>query len=205
MNKKEIPGTSGYAAVSLKFTAATLAIDFLALHRDFVPFFPEKPGRVLDVGAGIGRDAAAFARMGHYVLAVEPEEALRAVGKKHFDVPGLEWIDDALPHLELLGKPEEQFNFILASGVWHHLDPGEQYLALQRIAGLLALNGVFALTLRNGPTGAGTYVFPTDGKQTVKDAGDFGLTTLLFLERQKSLMKNKAEVHWTRIVFRKPG
>lgn len=54
----EVPGTEGYAQAMQKFIEATTAIGFTELHQDFLPFMPRKPSRVLDLGAGIGRDAS---------------------------------------------------------------------------------------------------------------------------------------------------
>lgn len=200
---KKTSGTKGYIQVKQQFIDATLAIDFKDLHRDFLAYLPKKAGRILDVGAGIGRDAFVFSQMGHSVTAIEPIQEFRETGQQLYDSPFIRWLDDALPQLDELDTSDTPFDFILASGVWHHLNPKEQHLALQRIAELLTPDGIFALTLRNGPAGAGTHVFPTDGKQIVKEAAHYGLATLLFLENQPSLMKNKEQVTWTKLVFQK--
>lgn len=201
MNAQRIPGTIGYDDAVQSFIDATLALSFKELHADFLPFFPSVTGRVLDIGAGIGRDASVFAQAGHSVAAIEPLEAFREAGKRLYASTAIEWIADALPELTLLDQATAPFDLILVSGVWHHLNAAEQHRAMQRIAGLLSPKGVLALTLRNGPAGAGTHVFPTDGKQTVEIAEAFGLTTLLLLENQPSLMKNKEQVSWTKLVF----
>ncbi len=203
MAREYIPGTEGYASVTQKFIEATLAINFVELHKDFVPFIPKRAGYILDVGAGIGRDAFVFSEMGHTVVAVEPTEAFRIAGKELYDSTNIEWVNDSLPSLELLGSRSDGFDFILASGVWHHLDSHEQYHSMRRIAQLLKPDGVFALTLRHGPAGVGTHVFPTNGKKTAMDAEQCGLTTLLILENKPSLMKNKEQVSWTKLVLQK--
>lgn len=201
--KNNIPGTIGYAQVKQQFIDATLAIDFWELHKDFVPFFPKKPSHILDVGAGIGRDAFEFSQIGHSVVAVEPSQELRNAGKQLYEAQAIQWLDDALPELKKLEKTPVSYDFVLASGVWHHLTPKEQKTALQRISLLMAPNAFFALTLRNGPAGAGLHVFPTNGKETITNALEYGLTVLLSLENQPSLMKNKTQVTWTKIVFQK--
>ncbi len=203
MRKNHIPGTEGYASAKENFIDATLALDFMDLHKDFAQFFPKEPGRILDIGAGIGRDASAFSRMGHSVTAVEPLHDFRNTGKQLYDSLNIEWIDDALPNLEALGDDSERFDLILVSGVWHHLNIEEQYRSMQRITQLLNTDGTLLLTLRNGPTGAGTHIFPTNGKQSIKEAEDCGLTLLFCLENQPSLMKNKERVNWTKLVFKK--
>lgn len=202
MNRPDIKGTAGYASATQRFIKATLAVDFLELHRNFTAFFPESEGRVLDVGAGIGRDAAAFAEMGHSVVAVEPTNALRLAGQELFGTANIEWIDDALPSLARLG-PEQRFDFVLASAVWHHLDEDEQHTAIVRIAELLSPNGIFALSLRSGPAGVGTTVYPTNRRRTVLSAEPSGLKPVLCLENQPSLQPDKHNVIWTRLAFRK--
>ena len=46
---------------------------------------PRQPGLVVDVdvGAGTGRNALAFAAAGHEVVAVEPSAAMRAQAEGH--------------------------------------------------------------------------------------------------------------------------
>ena len=53
------------------------AMAFEAIHKAILPWLPQDPGLVLDVGAGSGRDAAWFAAQGHEVFAVEPARDLR--------------------------------------------------------------------------------------------------------------------------------
>jgi SAM-dependent methyltransferase len=200
MKENEVSGTKGYTDAVQKFTEATLSIDFADLHRDFLSFIPVKPSRVLDAGAGIGRDASVFCGMGHAVTAAEPADELRMTGMELYASFDIRWVNDALPELVSL---DGEFDFILASGVWHHLNGEEQHQAMSGIAQLLSPGGVFALTLRNGPAGVGIHVFPTDGKQTIISAENAGLKTLLFLENQPSLMKHKENVRWTKLVFQK--
>ncbi len=203
MKSNHAKGTKGYSTVIKNFIENTLAIDFLLLHQDFLPFFPKTTSRILDIGAGIGRDAFEFFKMGHSVTAVEPIKEFQKEGKILFGNQNIKWIDDFLPELKLLGNQHNQFDFILASGVWHHLDHEEQFRSMIRIARLLDDNGIFSVTLRNGPAGAGTHIFPTNGNQTIEVAEQYGLKTLLFLENQPSLMNNKENVFWTKLVFQK--
>ncbi|QHV96481.1 class I SAM-dependent methyltransferase [Spirosoma endbachense] len=196
-------GIKGYDDVAQKFIEATITIGFTELHQDFLPFIPEVPGYILDLGAGIGRDAFEFSKRGHSVIAVEPTEEFRIAGEKLYHSPAVKWIDDCLPKLSILGHPAMQFDFILASAVWHHLDEAEQTMAMERIASLLRTKGIFALSLRHGPPGVGCHVFPTSSKLAIQDAKHLNLTTLVCIENQPSLMANKENVSWTRLVFQK--
>lgn len=67
-----VKGTEGYAAATERFVVATHGIAFQDLHQSILQFIPTDPSHVLDVGSGIGRDAAVLAEMGHTVVAVEP-------------------------------------------------------------------------------------------------------------------------------------
>jgi len=199
----KVKGTKGYSEHTERFIEATVAIDFKELHRSFFKYIPTKPSRVLDVGAGIGRDASALSEMGHSVVAVEPTAAFRAVAKKLYDSPNIEWLNDSLPMLSMIDFSPQQFGFVLASGVWHHLDKTEQQKAMSRIARLLCPNGIFALSLRHGPPGVGTHVFPTNAQKTIEYAEACGLTVHFSGANQPSLLKGKESVTWTRLVFAK--
>ncbi|MEO1336190.1 MAG: class I SAM-dependent methyltransferase, partial [Myxococcota bacterium] len=101
------------------------------LHEPFLPFIPTAPSRVLDVGAGIGRDAVELSTRGHDVIAVEPLPAFRAEAKRLFPDANVHWIGDSLPmlrHVRSIARSRgisQRFDFVLASAVWHHLDDGQ--------------------------------------------------------------------------------
>lgn len=199
----QTPGIQGYAPVVQEFTKATQAIKFEDLHRDFLQFIPTTKSLILDIGAGIGRDAHQFSAMGHTVVAVEPLEDFRVMGKKLYPHASIQWVEDSLPALTSLKKYTHQFDFILASGVWHHLPQEEQTQAMCRVSELLKPNGKFAVSLRNGPAGAGIYVFPTNTDYTIEIAKSYHLSPILKLENQPSLMKHKKSVRWSRLLLQK--
>src|SRR5260370_18559973 len=95
---------------------------------------PATPSRVLDVGAGTGRDAAALAALGHTVVAVEPTPELRAHGQRLHPEAAITWIDDSLPHLGKVHARGERFGLIMLTAGWVHLDsdPREHALAAIR-------------------------------------------------------------------------
>lgn len=198
----KVKGSQGYVEALREFTAATLAIDFFDLHHDFLAYLPEKPCRVLDIGAGIGRDAGQFARMGHFVIAVEPTKEYRETGQKMFPSETIKWVDDALPELSTIDC-ENHFDFIIASAVFHHLDTFEQYSAIKKISELLNNKGIFVVSLRNGPAGIGTHTFPINNDAICSEAESNGLITLLRIEKLPSLMQNKEKVTWSKLVFQK--
>ena len=91
---------------------------------------PAAPCRILDVGAGTGRDAAWLAGMGHRVTAVEPTEAMRLRAIKLHPSPLIEWLDDSLPELARVRSGGELFDLILLSAVWMHFDLAQRREAM---------------------------------------------------------------------------
>lgn len=198
-----VQGTKGYRSAVELFIAATNAVAFEELHAPYLGLIPRKPSRVLDVGAGIGRDAFVLASMRHDVVAVEPTPELLAAAKRMHGAARIEWIDDSFPELARLGSAANQFDFVLASAVWHHLSDSERAIAMSRVAELVRVGGVFALSLRNGPAGAGTHIFPTDHRQTISSAIGLGFETVVALTDQPSLIAGKNDVTWSKLAFRR--
>lgn len=200
---KQVEGTKGYANNLDKFVTATNQISFKVLHKDFLAFFPEPNSLILDAGAGIGRDAFELSKLGYDVVAVEPLSAFRKFGESTYPLSNIKWLDDAMPFLTQLEGLENSFDFILCSGVWHHLQQEEQSIALARLAELISPEGKIALTLRNGPAGVGTHVFPTNMNRTIEEAKRHGLQIIFKAAQQPSLLKGKTKVHWSKLVLKK--
>jgi 2-polyprenyl-3-methyl-5-hydroxy-6-metoxy-1,4-benzoquinol methylase len=185
-------GTEGYDKVVEDFITATKVISFDDLHAPYLSFIPKQPSRILDVGAGIGRDAHHLASIGHCVVAIEPLPEFLETAKGLFCSPNIQWVNDALPELNTLPDTDnEAFDFILISAVWHHLDEIEREAAIQRITGLVSKGGIIALSLRNGSAGVGTRVFPTDAEDTIKTAKQYGLEPIVVCVNQPSLVAKK--------------
>lgn len=136
-----VPGTAGYERSVERFVTTSRALRFRDVNRDFLAHLPSAPARMLDVGCGAGQNAAALARMGHRVTAVEPlADFLAAARDAYADLP-IDWLDDSLPTLEAIGPRNACFDFILVDAVWHHLDAIERAAAMRRLAGLLDDDG----------------------------------------------------------------
>jgi SAM-dependent methyltransferase len=114
---------------------------FADIHRSILPLIPTAPCRVLDIGAGTGRDAAALAALGHSVVAVEPTDELRAHARRLHPSPGIEWIGDSLPELARVNARGERFDLAMLTAVWMHLDDAARTRAMDRVARLLQPGG----------------------------------------------------------------
>lgn len=199
----KVAGTEGYEKDVDAFAEASFELKFADINKEFLEYLPKVPARALDVGCGVGQNAAALAEFGFQVVAVEPLNEFLSLAKSKFSGHGISWYNDHLPTLSQIPENIGRFDLVLADGVFHHLDEQEQRVSISRFAQLLNVGGVCTISLRNGPAGAGKHIFPTNSDALVKHANDLGLEVLLHLKRQPSKMKNKPKVHWDRIVLKK--
>ena len=199
----KVPGTKGYEKVVNAFAYASLELDFGAVHKELYKLLPSPPARILDVGAGVGQNSATFARLGLEVTAVEPLNEFLTIGKSTFLELEITWLQDSLPKLARFSANTDQFDFILLDGVWHHLNVQERKSTIQRFSELLKPRGKCAITLRNGPAGAGKHTFPTDTKELIEYAEEFGFEVMLKLQSLPSVMKHKPDVLWDKVVIQK--
>jgi SAM-dependent methyltransferase len=156
-----------------------------------------RPERMLDVGAGTGRNAAWFAGRGSQATAVEPVAELREAGRALHGA-AVRWIDDRLPALETVRAGGDRFDLILLSAVWQHLDAPDRAEAMPVLAGLLAPDGVLILSLRHGPGAPTRPVFPCTPEAAIDLARDAGLS-LRHREAAASVQAGNIAngVHWT--------
>lgn len=194
-------GTQGYGKNAKRLAGQYESISFADVHRDVRHLFPRKPARVLDIGAGSGRDAAALAAEGHKVVAVEPTEELREEGIRiHADKP-IDWLDDQLPQLPALRALDKSFDLILLTAVWMHLDEQERYDSMASLSELVEQSGRISMSLRHGPVPAGRRMFDVSAAETVSLASSFGLTGIFASEREDML--GRADVSWSFLVLEK--
>jgi SAM-dependent methyltransferase len=170
-----VAGTAGYTTQAKALADQYESLDFQSIHRDVLQLIPATPSRILDVGAGSGRDAAALAARGHKVVAVEPAAELRREGERRHAGAAIEWIDDSLPELAAVRRRGKRFDVVWLSAVWMHLDAPERRIAMASLAVLLAPAGVAILSLRHGPVPDGRRMFEVTADETIALAQSFGL------------------------------
>jgi len=195
---------AGYADEAERLLVRYESRDAAGIHAPWVHLFPAPPARILDIGAGTGRDAAWFASLGHHVLAVEPTDALRTGAAKLHPDPGIAWLDDILPGLMVTRARGETFDLILMHAVWMHLTEDERVEGMANVASLLAPGGRVAMSLRHGEVPAGRRMFDVTGAETIALAAKHGLRNLM-QERAESIQaENRAkQIEWTKLVFEK--
>lgn len=175
------------------------------IHEPWIQFFPPAPARILDIGAGTGRDAAWLASLGHTVLAVEPTDALRIGAAKLHPEPEITWLDDILPGIPNVIARGETYGLILMHAVWMHLTEQERIDGMANLAGLLASGGRIAMSQRHGKIPEGRRMFDVSGEETIGLAARHGLKNLLHERAESIQAENRARgIEWTKLVFEKP-
>lgn len=108
--------------------------------------------KVLDIGAGTGRDALWFAQHQCDVYAIEPALALREFGQQYTQtcVDKITWLDDKLPDLNTIIELGIRFDCILLSAIWMHLPPKARERSFRKLANLLSPSGKLVISLRHG-------------------------------------------------------
>lgn len=198
-----VKGTEGYAEAADRLVPEWQRLSFADQHQHNLHLLPTEAADVLDIGAGIGTDAAGFAALGHRVVAVEPVDAFRSVGLLR--CPRALWIDDALPGLAATLALGRRFDFVAAMAVLMHLDAAERRAAFAALVPVLNPAARLVLSLRHGPAPAGRRVFAVDGDEVVALALQHGLTLVHRLERPSLQPSNRAlGINWTHLAFGAP-
>jgi len=158
------------------------------------------PLRILDVGSGTGRDAAAIARLGHHVVAVDPSAKMLKLAQTLHPDHRIAWLSDALPDLaKVQGRT---FDIVLLSAVWMHIPPGGRPNAFRRIASLIVSGGSIYISLRMGPGDPARGIWPVDAEEVgrLATAQGFKVTNL---GAQPDLL-GRAEVSWQTLLIGRP-
>jgi len=201
-----IKGTEGYTEQAKDLLECYESFSFEEAHAATLSFMPSEPSLVLDIGAGTGRDAAHFAKMGNRVVAVEPTGAFRLAAARLHPSPSIEWLDDSLPELKRVVERGACFDLVMMTAVWMHLDETERRMAMPVVASLIPPGGRMIMSLRHGPFAPGRRMFAVTAQETVALAAAEGLISLanLHLESVQDLNR-RAGITWSNMAFEKRG
>ena len=86
-------------------------------------FLPIPPALVVNIGAGTGCDAGAFAALGYDVIAIEPSLGLRTEAGRRHPSSRIKWMADSLPGLTAMSRLGVAADMVLLSAVWQHVAP----------------------------------------------------------------------------------
>ncbi len=196
----------GYVDEAATLIARYEAISSAQEYSTLLHLLPDKRCRVLDIGAGTGRDAAWFAASGHDVLAVEPVAEFREAGAMRHGSRSIEWMDDVLPTLSHVFNRGEEFDLLVVNGVWQHLKDEQRRTSTRNLRLLSARDGLMIISLRHGPGAPTRPCFEVSSQDTIEFAASEGFQLIYIEERESIQPQNRAAgVTWTWLVFSLPS
>ncbi len=179
------------------------SLSFNDVHSNLLKYLPPVPANILDIGAGIGRDAIGMARLGYSVTACEPTRQFREEGIHRSINQDIVWVDDKLPDLKNLLAAKQMYDVVLISAVWMHLCKSERVKSLKTIKKLLCKNGFAYITYRSksvDPDGINCELSVSNFKNEVSDA-NFEIVN----EFTSSDIEGRANVIWYMFILKALG
>jgi SAM-dependent methyltransferase len=202
-----------------ELTQQYLSKSFDEVHESWSQFLPsiiENPNaRILDLGAGSGRDAKHFAELAAkthtienniQIFAAEPATELSTLGQKTTQGLNVIWIEDSLPALSNVTKQEVSFDLILLSAVWMHIPPSDRARSIRKLANLLKPGGKLVISLRHGQTNEECKqrkMHHVCADELKKLATDVGLFTKLETPKEEDKL-GRNHVSWQTLVLQMP-
>lgn len=178
------------------------SVTFEEVHASWKLFWPFSGDNILDVGAGIGRDAKWFSDQKCTVIALEPAKEMRELGKKHTGEQ-VQWLDDSLPELNHTIGLGMRFDVILVSAVWMHIPVSSRARAFRKLSNLLAPNGRLVISLRHGDFSDGRSSYSCSTDELAQFSKDACLHTRLVTEVESDALK-RGDVQWQTVVMSLP-
>lgn len=195
---------SAYDEASTSYFEAYESLQFAATHRSFLRFLPTPGANCLDIGAGSGRDAAALAKRGYLVTAVEPSNGLRRLAMARHRHPNIIWVDDSLPKLSKVKAMQTRYEFILLSAVWMHIPPSDRNESFSSLRELLKPNGRIGMTLRIGEPPPNRLMFPLALDDVLQQANSNGLVASYVSRTTRDSLK-RSNVSWIKLILQAKG
>ncbi|MEL0608341.1 class I SAM-dependent methyltransferase [Vibrio echinoideorum] len=190
--------TSYYNENAVQLAKQYDSLEFENVHRAWRMYWPCGATRVLDVGAGSGRDSRWFVEQGCSVVAVEPARELRQLGGFNSSTQ-VQWLDDALPALSKARELCSHYDLILLSAVWMHLNSAVRKESISVLSELLSENGKLVITLRHGGFNDGRSAYRVSVEQLERLSEAVGLTVCHVAEDTDSLKRK--EISWQTVVL----
>ena len=172
------------------------SLKFEDLHSDILDLIPEKPGLILDVGSGSGRDASWFARKGWDVVAVDPAAQMLQHAKSIHNEAQIRWIKDSLPALDQTMRLGLSFDIVWLSAVWMHLPPDSRARAFRKMVTLLRPAGWIMLSLRHGDFPDNRKAYPVSRDEIERFARQHGMAVRRACKSEDRMGRTGVEWEW---------
>lgn len=196
-----------------------LSKSFEEVHQSWSQLLPpiiENPNsRILDLGAGSGRDTKYLAELAiktHntenkiQIFAVEPAQKLSLIGQNTTLGLNVRWLEDSLPALSNITKREISFDLILLSAVWMHVAQSDRARSIRKLANLLKPGGKLVISLRHGQTEQECKerkMHTVCVDELKRLAIDVGLFTKLETQKEDDKL-GRGHVSWQTVVLQMP-
>jgi SAM-dependent methyltransferase len=196
-----------------------LSKTFDEVHQSWSQYLPsiiENPNaRILDLGAGSGRDVKHLAELAAkthntenkiQIFAAEPAQELSVIGQNTTQSLNVKWLEDSLPALSNVTKQEVSFDLILLSAVWMHIPPSNRARSIRKLANLLKPGGKLVISLRHGQTEQECKqrkMHHVCADELKRLATDVGLFTKLETKREEDKL-GRNHVTWQTVVLQMP-
>ncbi len=123
------------------------AIRLAVLQADLAETLPDRPLRVLDIGAGLGHMSLWLAERGHQVTVSEPAEPMLQGARERFAAAGQSATFIQAPWQELLGQLTEPYDLVICHAVLEWL--AEPHAILPVLHQLTTAGGWLSLAFYN--------------------------------------------------------
>jgi len=196
-----------------------LSKTFDEVHKSWSQFLPSiienSNARILDLGAGSGRDAKHLAELAAkthntenniQIFAAEPAQELSIIGQNTTKNLNVKWLEDSLPALSNVTKQEVSFDLILLSAVWMHILPSDRARSMRKLANLLKPGGKLVISLRHGQTEKECKqrkMHHVCADELKRLATDVGLFTQLETQKEEDKL-GRNHISWQTVVLQMP-
>lgn len=144
MESHEALTIAEYQATAEAFREGTWDHDVSQNREALVAAMPKKPGTILDIGCGPGRDLVAFSQDGHRVIGLDATPAFVQMAQ---DVSGCEVWQQTYLNLDL---PAETFDGIFANAALIHVPSDQMVRVLRDLYQALVPQGALVMSMIRG-------------------------------------------------------